>query len=45
MIILVANEDEARHLNNLPDDVEIIITGEGRSNVIKTLFKMHNLLV
>ena len=35
--ILVANEDEANHLKDLSDI--IIITGEGRTNVIKTLSK------
>ena len=35
-VILVANQDEANHLSK---DFNIIITGEGRSNVIKTLSK------
>ena len=34
-IILVANEDEAKHLSDL--NCNIIITGEGRSNVIETI--------
>ena len=37
-VVLVANKDEAKHLINLENNVcKIIITGEGRSNVIKTL--------
>lgn len=37
-VVLVANKDEAKHLINIENNVcKIIITGEGRSNVIKTL--------
>lgn len=37
-IILIANDDEAKHLKNLECNIcKIIITGEGRSNVIKSL--------
>lgn len=37
-IILVANDDEAKQLSDIfEDNVEILITGEGRSNVIKSL--------
>ena len=37
-IILVANDDEAKRLSDIfEDNVEILITGEGRSNVIKSL--------
>ena len=36
--ILVANGDEARHVKSLENDsCQVIITGEGRTNVIKTL--------
>jgi hypothetical protein len=37
-VILVANDDEAKQLSDIfEDNVEILITGEGRSNVIKSL--------
>ena len=37
-IILVANNDEAKHIKDLEsDNCKIIITGEGRSNVITTI--------
>ena len=37
-VILVANDDEAEQLSDIfEDNVEILITGEGRSNVIKSL--------
>ncbi len=36
--ILVANGDEARHVKSLENDsCQVIITGEGRTNVIRTL--------
>lgn len=36
--ILAANGDEARHVKSLESDTcQVIITGEGRTNVIKTL--------